>query len=49
MPPNVQPHERPGKAPYPAQNGYDEQMMKVSDIHTIRYWQCGNPQGKPGE
>jgi hypothetical protein len=27
---------RPGNEPYPAAQAFDEKMMKVSDIHTIR-------------
>jgi len=32
---------------YPPVAAYDIGTLKVSDIHTIYYEQCGNPQGKP--
>jgi len=32
---------------YAPQEPYDEGYLKVSDIHTLYYMQCGNPQGKP--
>lgn len=32
---------------YPAIQPYQKSNLKVSDIHTIYYEECGNPQGKP--
>ncbi|RSH91611.1 hypothetical protein EHS25_008980 [Saitozyma podzolica] len=33
--------------PYPAAEPYDEGFLKVSEIHTLYYMQCGKPDGKP--
>jgi proline iminopeptidase len=32
---------------YPPINPYHEENLPVSDIHTIHYEECGNPDGKP--
>jgi proline iminopeptidase len=32
---------------YPEIEPFDEGFLKVSDLHTIHYEQCGNPDGKP--
>ncbi|MFO0552495.1 MAG: prolyl aminopeptidase [Polyangiaceae bacterium] len=32
---------------YPSIEPYDQGMLRVSDVHTIYYEQCGNPNGKP--
>jgi len=32
---------------YPAIEPYNQGTLKVSDIHTLYYEECGNPQGKP--
>lgn len=32
---------------YPPIEPYDSDMLSVSDIHTLYYEQCGNPNGKP--
>lgn len=32
---------------YPSIEPYNQGTLKVSDIHTLYYEQCGNPQGKP--
>ena len=32
---------------YPEIEPYDTGMLKVSDLHTLHYEQCGNPNGKP--
>ncbi|GAA0263600.1 prolyl aminopeptidase [Rhodanobacter caeni] len=32
---------------YPEIEPFDHGMLKVSDLHTLYYEQCGNPQGKP--
>nr|BFD60943.1 prolyl aminopeptidase [Bdellovibrio sp. CKG001]BFD68553.1 prolyl aminopeptidase [Bdellovibrio sp. HAGR004] len=32
---------------YPAIEPYNKGMLKVSDIHTLYWEECGNPQGKP--
>ena len=32
---------------YPEIEPYDTGMLKVSDLHTLHYEQCGNPDGKP--
>ncbi|MFC1619231.1 prolyl aminopeptidase [Candidatus Neomarinimicrobiota bacterium] len=32
---------------YPSINPYHEENLPVSDIHTIHYEECGNPDGKP--
>ncbi|KAL7420273.1 hypothetical protein Q5752_005242 [Cryptotrichosporon argae] len=33
--------------PYPPAKPYDEGFLKVSDLHSLYYMQCGNPHGKP--
>src|SRR5699024_5427706 len=35
------------QALYPPIEPYDSGMLSVSDIHTLYYEQCGNPNGKP--
>jgi proline iminopeptidase len=35
------------KTLFPEIEAYDDGYLKVSDLHTIHYEQCGNPQGKP--
>ena len=32
---------------YPAIEPYNQEFLKVSDIHTIFFEECGNPNGKP--
>jgi len=32
---------------YPVIEPYNQGMLKVSPIHTLRYEECGNPKGKP--
>src|SRR5689334_22855601 len=32
---------------YPPLEPFDTGMLKVSELHTLYYEQCGNPQGKP--
>jgi proline iminopeptidase len=32
---------------YPAIEPFDSGMLQVSELHTLYYEQCGNPQGKP--
>ena len=32
---------------YPSIEPYKTQYLKVSDLHTIYYEECGNPDGKP--
>ena len=32
---------------YPEIEPFDSGMLRVSDLHTLYYEQCGNPQGKP--
>ncbi len=32
---------------YPEIEPYETGMLKVSDLHTLYYEQCGNPNGKP--
>ncbi|MCK4578127.1 MAG: prolyl aminopeptidase [Candidatus Marinimicrobia bacterium] len=32
---------------YPAIEPYNEEFLKVSDLHTIHYEECGNPEGQP--
>ena len=32
---------------FPAIEPFDQGKLKVSDLHTIHYEQCGNPKGKP--
>ncbi|GMK56943.1 hypothetical protein CspeluHIS016_0307830 [Cutaneotrichosporon spelunceum] len=32
---------------YAPLSAFDDRTMKVSNIHTIHYWQAGNPRGKP--
>lgn len=32
---------------YPSIEPFDHGMLKVSDLHTLYYEQCGNPEGKP--
>ncbi|RSH87153.1 hypothetical protein EHS25_003644 [Saitozyma podzolica] len=33
--------------PYPPSEPYDEGYLQVSELHSLYYMQCGNPQGKP--
>ena len=32
---------------YPPIEPYNEQSLPVSDLHTIHYEECGNPNGRP--
>lgn len=32
---------------YPESKPFAEDKLKVSDLHTVHYWQAGNPEGKP--
>jgi len=32
---------------YPEIQPFDSGMLRVSDLHTLYYEQCGNPHGKP--
>lgn len=32
---------------YPEIEPYNQEFLKVSDIHTIYFEECGNPNGKP--
>ncbi len=32
---------------YPEIDPYNEEMIKVSDLHTVHFEECGNPKGKP--
>ena len=37
----------PRRMLYPEIEPYDRGMLKVSELHTLYYEQCGNPDGKP--
>jgi len=44
--PSVNP-KQPLRELYPPIEPYDSGMLKVDDVHTIYYEQCGNPSGEP--
>lgn len=47
-PPVYHPEQRPlGEILYPAIEPYRTGTLRVSDVHTLYYEECGNPAGKP--
>lgn len=37
----------PREVAYPEQKPFAEAKLRPTNIHTVHYWQAGNPEGKP--